>query len=75
MTRDDIIRMANEAELCHSIWIDEPGDDAFESVIRFGQMIAEAEREMCAKRAAIALLGTLQTTSDRVLVAVRKGDQ
>lgn len=47
MTRDDIMRMANAAELCQSIWIDEAGDDTVESVIRFAQLVAAAEREEC----------------------------
>lgn len=33
------------------------------------------EREACEKRAEIALLGTLKTTSDRVLKAIRAGGQ
>jgi len=35
--------------------------------------IQEDEREACANRANVALLGTLQTTADRVLKAIRKG--
>jgi hypothetical protein len=34
----------------------------------------KAEREACAKRASVALLGTLQKTSDRVLRAIQKGN-
>jgi len=33
--------------------------------------IAEDEREKCAERANVALLGTLQTTRDRVLKAIK----
>jgi hypothetical protein len=39
----------------------------------FAEMVAAREREACAKRAKIALLGTLKTTSDRVLTAIRNG--
>ena len=42
------------------------------------QLVKEAvlnEREACAKRAEIALLGTLKTTSDRVLKAIRNTSQ
>lgn len=49
MTRYDAIRIANEAQLCQSIWIDEAGDETVESVIRFAKQIAAAEREACAK--------------------------
>ncbi len=41
----------------------------------FAKMIAAREREVCAKRAEIALLGTLKTTSDRVLKAIRSTSQ
>ena len=33
--------------------------------------IAKEEREKCAERASVALLGTLQTTRDRVLKAIK----
>ena len=34
--------------------------------------IAKEERDKCAKRASVALLGTLQTTTDRVLKAIKE---
>lgn len=37
----------------------------------FSEMVAARERESCAKRAEIALLGTLKTTTERVLKAIR----
>lgn len=37
----------------------------------FAKLVAAREREHCAARAAIALLGTLKTTGDRVLHAIR----
>lgn len=39
MTQDAIIEMANEAELCQSIWIDSP-DENLASVIRFAKLVA-----------------------------------
>ena len=33
--------------------------------------IAKEEREKCVERASVALLGTLQTTRDRVLKAIK----
>ena len=41
----------------------------------FSEMVAARERESCAKRAEIALLGTLKKTSDRVLKAIRSTSQ
>jgi hypothetical protein len=43
MTRDDIIRMAREANL----WI--TSDERREAVVRFAALVATAEREACAK--------------------------
>jgi hypothetical protein len=48
MNKDDIIRMAREAE-CSETW----GGDAFKFTVdeleRFAALVAEAERETCAK--------------------------
>ena len=48
MTQDEIIEMANQAELCQSIWID---DDSLEiaSLVAFAKLVAAKEREVCAK--------------------------
>lgn len=43
-----IIEMANEAELCQCIWIDDADDETVQSVIRFAKLIAAKEREACA---------------------------
>ena len=43
MTRDDIIRMAREANL----WI--TSDERRAAVVRFANLVAAAEREACAK--------------------------
>jgi len=43
MNRDDIIRMAQEANL----WI--TSDERREAVVRFAALVAAAEREACAK--------------------------
>ena len=45
--RIEIIRMANEAGLCDSIWVDEESS-AVNSVIYFFHMAQAAEREACA---------------------------
>jgi hypothetical protein len=37
----------------------------------FAKLVADKEREACTKRASVALLGTLKTTSDRVLAAIQ----
>ena len=43
MTRDDIIRMAKEADL----WL--TSDERIAAVVRFAELVAAAEREACAK--------------------------
>jgi hypothetical protein len=71
MTQDEIIEMAKQAGLDDDVF---PLDE-WEPVelIAFAKLVAAAEREACAKRASIALLGTLQTTADRVLKSIRSG--
>jgi len=49
MTQDDIIEMANDAELCQSIWINDSDDDMVRTVISFAKLVAAKEREACAK--------------------------
>ncbi len=44
MTRDDIIRMAREAG-----WQYADGDDGYNPLWRFADLVAAAEREECAK--------------------------
>lgn len=46
-------------------------DAAFKRWAAQTKLAVQDEREACAKRAEIALLGTLKTTSDRVLKAIR----
>jgi len=46
--QDEIIEMANEAELCQCIWIDDEGPE-IASLFAFAKLIAEREREACAK--------------------------
>ena len=48
MTNEEIIKLANEAELCQTIWIEEDCIE-IESVIQFAKLVAEREREACAK--------------------------
>jgi hypothetical protein len=56
MTRDDVIRLAREADL----WL--TSDERIAAVVRFAQLVAAAEREACAKvcdeRAAKAPMGS-----------------
>lgn len=70
MTRDEAIELANDMAFMASIWIDDNSDEV-NDVVKLIQNAAAKEREHCAARAAIALLGTLKTTSDRVLHAIR----
>ena len=48
MTRDDIIRMAREAELPLA-WISDTGVIQWTQLDRFAALVAAAEREACAK--------------------------
>ena len=50
MNRDDIIRMAKEAGICtgNSILLPAP-DGQIEALDRFAALVAEREREACAK--------------------------
>jgi hypothetical protein len=47
MTQDDIIEMANIAELCQTIWIDDEGPE-IASLVAFAKLVAAKEREACA---------------------------
>jgi len=66
MTRDEIIEIATKV-YGECKW----HESALQHLQIFAQLIAEKEREGCVKRANIALLGTLTTTTDRVLKAIR----
>lgn len=78
MTQDEIIEMAKQSGAA----VGKPTPAGPNIVITqcldiyaFAKLVdAKAtakEREACAKRAAVALLGTLKTTSERVLNAIR----
>ena len=47
MTQDEIIDMANQAELCQCIWIDDEGPE-IASLMAFAKLVAAKEREACA---------------------------
>jgi hypothetical protein len=48
MTQNEIIEMANDAELCQCIWIDDGGEE-IASLVAFAKLVAAKEREACAK--------------------------
>jgi len=68
MTKEEIIEMAKKCG-----W-DNPAIN-MSSLYEFAKLVAEKEREECVKRTSIALLGTLTTTTDRVLKAIRARGQ
>ena len=71
MNREDIIRMAREAGLtvCRDEWV-------FGAMLeRFAALVASAEREACAYRAGIALLGADRGLANRVDQAIRARGQ
>ena len=49
MTRDDIIRIANDTELFLSIWIDEENSQEIDSIERFADQILEEVAQEIAK--------------------------
>lgn len=47
MTREEIIALANDAELCQCIWIDE-SSEVIDSLVAFAKLVANKERKACA---------------------------
>jgi hypothetical protein len=47
MTREEIIELANDAELCQQIWIDDICIE-IDSLVAFAKLVAAKEREACA---------------------------
>jgi transglutaminase/protease-like cytokinesis protein 3 len=45
MKTEEVIEMANDAEICQCIWIDDKNDETVASVIRFAKLVAVKERE------------------------------
>lgn len=48
MTQDDIIEMANIAELCQTIWIDDEGPE-IASLVAFAKLVAARKTEEIAR--------------------------
>ncbi len=68
MTKQDIIRMAQEAQMPF-YW--RTGEITYlDKLERFAALIASAERNRCVARADIALLGADITLRDRVLKSI-----
>jgi len=69
MTKEEIIEMAQR---CGLFGIRPYPDGTYSEALEdFAKLIAEKECDECVKRANIALLGTLTTTKNRVLKAIR----
>jgi hypothetical protein len=76
MNREDIIRMAREAGFPFNkyglLTADDEGEiDADAMLERFAALVAAAEREVCAYKANIALLGADRGLANRVNQAIR----
>ena len=78
MNREDIIRMAREAWLSDKeAQLITEFDEAYisctylQDLERFAALVASAEREACAYRAGIALLGADRALANRVDQAIR----
>ena len=48
MTREDIIKVANDMAFFASIWIDEDSNEV-NDIVKFAKLVAAKEREACAK--------------------------
>ena len=48
MTQDEIIEMANDAELCQCIWIDD-GSEEIASLVAFAKLVAKAASDKAVK--------------------------
>jgi len=66
----DIIRMAREAGGYDSPQYPDNLVMDIHDLNRFAALVAAAEREACAKRAGVALLGGSREISDRVISAI-----
>ena len=75
MTKEEIIEMAKQCTFTRNWEYEKCLVCNPDSLYHFAKLIAQKEREECVKRASIALLGTLTTTTDRVLKAIRARGQ
>ena len=78
MNREDIIRMAREvggADISINGWTSWVGTQSTEYLERFAALVSSAEREACAYRAGIALLGADRGLANRVDKAIRARGQ
>ena len=67
MTREDIIRMAEECGIPEF----DNNESQADNILRFAALVAAAEREVCAHKANIALLGADRGLANRVNQAIR----
>ncbi len=75
MNREDIIRMAREASNTPIDHHATPDLFGVSQIERFAALVAAAEREACAYRAGIALLGADRGLANRVDQAIRARGQ
>jgi hypothetical protein len=74
MTKEEIIEMAEKAGFMFTEH-GSPIGFTHSMLEDFANLVSEKESEKCLERATIALLGTLTTTRDRVLNAIRARGQ
>lgn len=48
MTQDEILKIANDMAFMASIWIEDDSNE-FKDMIKFAKLVADKEREACAK--------------------------
>ena len=69
MTKEEYIKLFHEAKV--NLVAFKPVFHCDDELRKMVEMAIEKERDECFKRASVALLGTLQTTRDRILKAIK----
>ncbi len=69
MTREDIIKLANDMAFFASIWIDEDSNEV-NDIVKFAKLVAAKERSDCVFTVSVALLGSEKQLADRVINAL-----
>lgn len=71
MKREEIIKLANDAELCQTIWIDDICIE-IDSLVAFAKLVAAKEREACARVCEVMVRNGAWITKEEVAAAIRE---
>jgi hypothetical protein len=80
MNREDIIRMAREANILEPMGFDKPNmeqwrDDIVRELEAFAALVRADEREACVRRAEVAMLGADRELTLRLIAAIQARGQ